>query len=100
MAILVRYTTDGMTTEQYENVGRKLHEVGNWPPPGMLGHVGFSQDGNIHVSEVWESREQQEQFAQTLIPLVQEEGIRFHGQPEIIEVVGYDFPAKASSQET
>ena len=100
MAILVRYTPDGMTAEQYENVGRKLEEAGQWPPQGMLGHVGFGHDGSVLVSEVWDSREQQEQFAERLMPLLQEEGITFRGQPEIIEVVGYDFPAKASSQET
>jgi hypothetical protein len=100
MAILVRYALDGMTTEQYENVGRKLDEGGHWPPPGLLGHVGFGEEGNVQVSEVWESREQQEQFAQSLMPLVQEAGVPFTSGPEIIEVVGYDFPAKASSQET
>ena len=100
MAILVRYALNGMTTEQYENVGRKLDEAGHWPPPGLLGHVGFGQEGDVQVSEVWESREQQERFAQTLMPLLQEEGLASATGPEIIEVFGYDFPAKVSSQET
>ena len=52
------------------------------------------------MSEVWESREQQEEFAQTLMPLVREEGIAFSSGSEVIEVVGYDFPPKASSQES
>src|SRR3954466_2359063 len=72
MAILVRYTPAGMTAEQDDNGGRKLEDGGNWPPQGLLAHVCFGSSGNLLVSEVWESRDLQEQFAQRLRPYLGE----------------------------
>jgi len=97
MAILIRFTPSGMTSEQYNAVGQKLQDGGNWPPDGLLAHVCFGSSGNLHVSEVWESREQQEQFAQSLMPALQEENIDLSGEPQILEVEGY-FMREASSQ--
>ena len=48
-----------MTSDQYNTVGQKLDEAGIWPPAGLLAHVCFDAGGGLHVSEVWESREQQ-----------------------------------------
>jgi hypothetical protein len=89
MAMLIRFTPSGMTSEQYNSVGQKLEEGGNWPPQGLLAHVCFGTSGNLRVSEVWESREQQEQFAETLMPLLQEANIDLSGEPEILAVEGY-----------
>jgi hypothetical protein len=89
MAILIRFTPSGLTSEQYDAVGRKLEEGGHWPPDGLLAHVCFGSSGNLRVSEVWESREQQEQFAQHLMPVLQEENVDLAGDPEFLEVEGY-----------
>ena len=86
MAILVRYTPAGMTAEQYDNVGRKLEDGGDWPPQGLLAHVCFGSSGNLHVSEVWESRDLQEQFAQTLRPYLEEANVDLSGEPEYLDV--------------
>ncbi len=90
MAVLVRYSPGGLTEEKYHNVSRKLEDAGKWPPPGLLAHVCFGSEGDLRVSEVWESREQQEQFAQELMPLLQEEDIGAETQPEYLDVVGYE----------
>jgi hypothetical protein len=97
MAILIRFTPSGMTSEQYNAVGQKLQERGNWPPDGLLAHVCFGSSGNLHVSEIWESREQQEQFTENLMPILEEENIDLSGEPQILEVEGY-FMREASSQ--
>ena len=97
MAILIRFTPSGMTSEQYNSIGQKLQDAGDWPPQGLLAHVCFGSSGNLRVSEVWESREQQEQFAEKLTPALQEENIDISGEPEILEVEGY-FMREASSQ--
>jgi hypothetical protein len=97
MAILMRFTPSGMTSDQYNSVGQKLQDAGDWPPDGLLGHVCFGSSGNLRVSEVWESREQQERFAVKLIPALQEQNIEISGEPEILEVEGY-FMRDASSQ--
>jgi hypothetical protein len=96
MAILVRYTPAGMTAEQYDSVGRKLESGGVWPPPGLLAHVCFGPSGNLHVSEVWESRDLQEQFAQKLMPYLEAENVDLSGEPEYLDVQGYLFHAASS----
>ena len=96
MAILVRYTPAGMTAEQYDNVGRKLEDGGDWPPQGLLAHVCFGSSGNLHVSEVWESRDLQEQFAQTLRPYLEEANVDLSGEPEYHDVQGYLFHEASS----
>lgn len=97
MAMLIRFSPSGMTSEQYNAVGQKLQAGGNWPPQGLLAHVCFGSSGNLRVSEVWESREQQAQFAEYLMPILQEENIDLSGEPEILEVEGY-FMREASSE--
>jgi hypothetical protein len=97
MAILIRFTPSGLTSEQYDAVGRKLEDSGHWPPDGLLAHVCFGSSGNLRVSEVWESREQQEQFAEHLMPVLEEESVNLSGDPEILEVQGY-FMREASSE--
>src|SRR5437762_1619569 len=79
------------------SVGQRLQDGGHWPPEGLLAHVCFGSSGNLRVSEVWESREQQEQFAQHLMPVLQEVGVDVSGEPEILDVEGY-FMRDASSQ--
>jgi hypothetical protein len=61
VAILIRFTPSGLTRDPYRSASKKLEGGGHCPPPGLLAHVCF-------VSEVWESREQQEQFAQAGCP--------------------------------
>ena len=97
MAILIRFTPSGMTSEQYNSVGQKLQDAGQWPPDGLLAHVCFGSSGDLRVTEVWEAREQQEQFAETLMPVLQEENVDITGDPEILEVEGY-FMREASSE--
>jgi hypothetical protein len=97
VAILIRFTPSGLTSEKYNAVGQKLEDGGHWPPEGLLAHVCFGSSGNLRVSEVWESRERQEQFAQHLMPVLQEENVDLTGEPEIIEVEGY-FMREASSE--
>ena len=50
MAILIRFAPTGLTSEQYNNVSRKLEEAGHWPPQGLLAHVGFGSSGDLRVS--------------------------------------------------
>lgn len=97
MAILVRYTPSGMTSDQYNSVGRKLNDAGVWPPAGLLAHVCFAAGDGLHVSEVWESREQQQTFAETLTPHLQAENVDLSGEPQFLDVEGYTF-VEASSE--
>ena len=57
------------------------------PPDGMEFHVAFGSDGNLRVSEIWDSREQFDAFGQRLMPILSDVGVELAGEPEIFEVV-------------
>ncbi len=83
---LVRFTPKNVTTEQYEEVQRKLDESGNWMPDGLDYHVAFGSEGNVRVSEIWDSKEQFETFSERLMPVLKEAGIELSTPPEFLEI--------------
>jgi hypothetical protein len=87
MSVVARFHPANMTAEQYEEADRRLIEAGLWPnPDGLDYHVCFGSDGDLRVSEIWDSREQMDAFGERLMPLLSEVGIEFSGEPEIFEV--------------
>ena len=84
MSILARFTPRSATLEQYDESIRRLQE-GEWPPDGLEYHVCFLSDGNVRVSEIWDSQEQLEAFGERLMPLLEDIGIDA-GQPEFLDV--------------
>ena len=91
MPLLIRYKPQGMTSDQYRTVGERLEAIQQWPPDGLIAHVGFGPEGNLHVSEVWESDEQLRAFQEKLMPILQEVGIDVRSnEPETLEVHGVE----------
>jgi hypothetical protein len=87
MSIVARFNNTNLTAQKYEEANRRLEEAGLWPQPdGLEYHVCFGKDGNLRVSEIWESREQLAAFGQRLMPLLADVGIEFSGDPEIFDV--------------
>jgi hypothetical protein len=86
MSIVVRFQPASLTSEQYDESLRRLEEGGEFPPDGLDHHVCFGSEGNLRVSEIWDSREQLEAFGERLMPLLADVGIQFSGEPEIFEV--------------
>jgi len=86
MSVLVRFAPAGATTtEQYDETIRRLQAAGDFPPDGMEYHVCFLSNGNVRVSEIWDSQEQLDAFGQRLMPVLAEVGID-PGEPEILEI--------------
>jgi hypothetical protein len=86
MSVLIRFTPkSATTTEQYDETIRRLQEAGDFPPEGMDYHVCFLSDGNVRVSEIWDSQEQLDAFGERLMPLLAEVGID-PGTPEVLEI--------------
>ncbi len=48
-------------------------------------HVCFGTDGDLRVSEIWDSREQCEAFGERLMPVLAEIGIE-PGEPEVVDI--------------
>lgn len=89
MSVVVRYTPVNLTIERYNEAVRRVNEeLGlseSSPPDGCDYHVCFGTDGDLRVSEIWDSREQWEAFGERLMPILAEVGID-PGRPEIHEV--------------
>jgi hypothetical protein len=87
MSIVVRYApVSSSTVEQYDEVMRRLEESGEMPADGFDYHVAFISDGQLLVSEVWDSPEQLQAFGQRIMPLLADVALDHSGQPEIFQV--------------
>ena len=86
MSMLVRFSPQGMTTDQYDAVRQRLTEGGHWPPDGLEYHVCFGDNDQLRVSEIWSSTEQFEAFGEHLMPILSDVGINMAGPPESLEI--------------
>ena len=86
MSIVVRFSPIALTATNYAEAIRQIKNAGEWPPAGLDYHVCFSSDGNLKVSEIWNSREQFEAFGKRLMPILAGVGIQFANPPDIFEV--------------
>ncbi len=85
MSILVRFTPASLTADQYDQSISKLEEGGDFPPDGLEYHVCFGEEGDLKVSEIWESQEKFEAFGERLMPILEEIGID-PGEPAVLAV--------------
>ena len=86
MSIVVRHRLSGLTRQQYDEVSRRMEESGAWPPDGLQMHVCFGSDGDLRVSEIWDSEEQLRAMAEKIVPVANEVGVHISGEPEIFQV--------------
>jgi hypothetical protein len=85
MSVLIRFAPASLTAAQYDESIRKLEEQGDFPPDGLDYHVCFGSEGNLRVSEIWDSQEQLDAFGERLMPVLSEVGID-PGKPEVMEI--------------
>ena len=85
MSVLIRFAPASLTAAQYDESVRKLEETGDFPPDGLDYHVCFGTEGNLRVSEIWDSQEQLDAFGERLMPVLSEIGID-PGEPELMEI--------------
>ena len=91
MAVGVVMDLDGATLDQYDQV---IEKMGLTPrgagPAGLLFHWVAQTDNGIRVTDVWETREQFDRFAQEQIgPYTQEVGIPNAPEISFYEVHSY-----------
>jgi quinol monooxygenase YgiN len=87
MSILVRFTgAPGMGAEKYDAVLPLIEASGTYPPDGLDYHVAFSSGDSFRVSEIWDSKEQFEEFGQRLMPILMDNGVELAGPPEVLEI--------------
>ena len=86
MSLVARFHPTSLTAEQYDESVRRLKEAGVFPPDGLDYHICFGPEGDLRVSEIWDSQEQFDAFGEKLMPILADVGIQFSGGPEIFEV--------------
>jgi len=83
MAIVVKFTVSNMTAEKYETVLRRLETAGAGAPPGRLHHLSYGSRDNLQVIDVFDSPQSLENFGKTLVPILEELGIK--AEPNVEE---------------
>jgi hypothetical protein len=91
MAVAVVMDFGGATLDQYDQVlGKMGFSAGGSGPPGALFHWATATEGGFRVTDVWETREQFDRFAQERIgPLSAEVGLTAQPQMSFYEVHSY-----------
>lgn len=84
MAIVAKFEVQDMPADRYEEVLRRLEEVGQGAPKGRLYHVSYGSTDNLQVIDVYDSPESMQAFGQKLVPILQ--GLGIHAQPDVQEV--------------
>ena len=82
MSVLIRFAPASLPSLR---IASSYCAAVNDAPDGRDYHVCFGEDGNLRVSEIWDSREQFAAFGERLMPILAEVGID-PGKPEFIEV--------------
>ena len=83
MSIVVRFNPTNVTTAKYDESIRRLEASGAWPPDGLQLHVLFGSEGDLKVSEIWDSQEQLQAFGERMMPILDDIGIEFSGPPDV-----------------
>jgi hypothetical protein len=86
MATLIRYAPHSLRREQYDKVNEILQSQGDGDPPQELKmHVLFGEEGDLRVSEIWESEDAWRGFWDVLKSALDQAGVEM-GEPQILEV--------------
>jgi hypothetical protein len=75
MAVVLRFTFDGLTTDKYKKITDRLETVGAGTPEGRLYHICFGDPNNLMISDIWESRQAFDRFGETVMPICREFGV-------------------------
>ncbi len=84
MSVVVRHQPQGLTRQQYDEVSRRMEGAGDWPPQGLDMHVLFGPEGDMRVSEIWDSEDQFRAFAGRLMAVLDDVGVPY-AEPEVYE---------------
>ena len=84
MAIIALFEVEGSTAAKYDEVIRRLTEIGQRVPDGQMYHVCYGDRQRLQVINVFESPAKLDAFGAKLMPILQEIGIE--AKPTVFEV--------------
>lgn len=75
MAIIALFEVNGASASKYDEVIRRLTELGQRVPDGQMYHVSYGDRQRLQVIDVFESQAKLDAFGAKLGPILQEMGI-------------------------
>ena len=84
MAIVAMFDVKGATAAKYEEVIRRLTDIGQRVPDGQTYHICYGDPQRLQVIDVFESRAQLDAFGAKLMPLLHDMGIE--AKPAVFDV--------------
>lgn len=84
MAIVAMFEVNGCDSAKYDEVIRRLTEMGLRVPDGQLYHICYGDRQRLQVIDVFESPTQLDAFGAKLGPILQEMGIE--ATPRVFDV--------------
>jgi hypothetical protein len=85
VSVLIRFSPPSLTAKEYDQAVSRLYEQGVFPAEGLDYEICFGSEGNLKVSQVWDTQEQMEAFGEALRPILADLGIN-PGEPEVVDV--------------
>ena len=85
MALCIYFPVEGMSSDKYDEILRRLEAAGAGAPPSRSYHVSFKMGDGLQVVDVWDSQESFDAFGETLMPILSELGVD-PGDPAVGEV--------------
>ena len=84
MPIVVLFEVDGANSSKYDEVIRRLTEIGQRVPDGQMYHICYGDTQRLQVINVFESPATLDAFGAKLMPILQDMGIE--AKPTIFEI--------------
>jgi len=75
MAIIAMFEVNGANSSKYEEVIRRLTEIGQRIPDGQMYHICYGDRQNLQVIDIFESQAKLDAFGATPMPILQDMGI-------------------------
>ena len=84
MAILAMFDVKGASAAKYDDVIRRLTEIGLKVPDGQMYHICYGDKQSLQVINVFESQAKLDAFGAKLMPILQEMNIQ--AKPTVFEI--------------
>ena len=84
MAIVAIFEVNGADSSKYDEVIRRLTEIGQDKPDGQMYHICYGDKENLQVINVFESPAKLDAFGATLMPILQDMGVE--AKPAVFEI--------------
>ena len=84
MAVIALFEVEVATAAKYDEVIRRLTDIGLRVPDGQSYHVAYGDSERLQVIDVYDSPEQLEAFGAQLMPILQE--LRIEAKATVLDV--------------